>query len=105
VKKERSVRCRRALQRQRRPPQKAAATKPRGRRKAAPTRARETQEHRLKPVLPDASGLDVGFDEPEILVHFTGDCCEEVHGDGIFEVVGFLDGGAQGVGVVAYVVN
>src|SRR5579859_8259188 len=51
------------------------------------------------------SGLDVGFDEPEVLVHFAGDAGEEVDGDGVFEVVGFLDGGAQGVGVVADVVN
>ncbi len=45
------------------------------------------------------------FDEPEIFVHFAGDCGEEVHGDGVFEVVGFLDSGAQGVGVVANVVD
>ena len=68
---------------------------PRRRPKAAPTR--ETQEHRLKPMLPVAmcvSGLDVGFDEPEVFVHFAGDAGEEVDGDGVVEVVGFLDGGA-----------
>ena len=47
----------------------------------------------------------MGFDEPEVFVHFAGDAGEEVDGDGVFEIVGFLDGGAQGVGVVADVVN
>ena len=47
----------------------------------------------------------MGFDEPEVFVHFAGDAGEEVHGDGVFEVVGFLDGGAQGVGVVTHVVD
>ena len=56
-------------------------------------------------MLHGSSGLDVGFDEPKVFVHFAGDAGEEVDGDGVFQVIGFLDGGAQGVGVVADVVD
>jgi hypothetical protein len=81
----------------------------------------QNQDGGLKPPLPEqenprtqaeayatgggASGLGVGFDEPEVFVHFAGDGGEEVDGDGVLEVVGFLDGGAQGVGEVADVVD
>ena len=47
----------------------------------------------------------MGFDEPEVFVHFAGDAGEEVDGDGVFEVVGFLDSRAERVGVMAYVVD
>src|ERR1700739_4030546 len=80
-----------------RPPRKAAATKP-----------RETQEGGVNPAPTNAknvSGLGVGFDEPEIFIHFAGDGGEDVDGDGVFEVLGFLNGAAEGVGVVADVVD
>ena len=98
-----------ALKSKRGPPRSAGPTKPRenqeGRASPAPTEERETREHRLKPMLRGALRLGVGFDEPEIFVHFAGDAGEEVDGDGVFEVVGFLDGGAQGVGEVTDVVD
>ena len=47
----------------------------------------------------------MGFDEPEVLVHLARDASEEVNGDGVFEVIGFLDRGTQGVGVMADVVD
>src|SRR5215470_4223044 len=52
-----------------------------------------------------ASGLNVGFDEPEVFVHFAGHGGEQVHSDGIVQVLGFLDGRAQGVGKMADIVD
>ena len=51
------------------------------------------------------SGLKVGFEEPEVLVEFTSERCEQITGDGIAEIVGFLHRGAQRVGMMGHVVH
>src|SRR5437660_11051754 len=49
--------------------------------------------------------LEMGFEEPEVLVEFASHGGEEIRGDGIAQVVGLLNSSAQSVDVMSEVVN
>lgn len=49
--------------------------------------------------------LKVRFEEPEVLIEFARQCREQIAGDCITEIIGFLHRGAQRVGMMRNVVH
>ena len=77
---------------------------------AAGAAKRRVSGHAMPPDLPTlffraGLGLQMGFQEPEVLVQFTRDGGKEVGGDLVAEIITLIDGLAKGIGVMGDVVD